>query len=187
MQKKHDLFRGSLVVASLAAMFIFWTSCLPDFDVLFPTTEIDKLPAMTQEGKNTFGCLVDGKAWVKERSGLLHSGLNVGYDEDTGQFGIVADNKQISYCSLNCEGQYVRDTVQYDMLVDDISFMDTSTICNEILKMSVYYCSKGYVKINHLSLETGIISDTFAFEAYDKVCNDTIRVTDGRFDVRYKY
>lgn len=29
-----------------------------------PKTELEKLPPATQEGKHTFGCLVDGKAWV---------------------------------------------------------------------------------------------------------------------------
>ena len=29
-----------------------------------PLTELEKLPQATQSGKHTFGCLVDGKAWV---------------------------------------------------------------------------------------------------------------------------
>ncbi|HYG02765.1 MAG TPA: hypothetical protein VD927_09980 [Chryseosolibacter sp.] len=28
-----------------------------------PKTELEKLPPATQEGKNTFGCLVNGMAW----------------------------------------------------------------------------------------------------------------------------
>ena len=31
-----------------------------------PKTELEKLPPATQEGKDTFGCLVNGKAWVIE-------------------------------------------------------------------------------------------------------------------------
>lgn len=33
-----------------------------------PKTELEKLPPATQEGKNTFGCLVNGKAWVTKTS-----------------------------------------------------------------------------------------------------------------------
>ena len=29
---------------------------------------IDQLPAATQDGKNTFGCLVNGEAWVTDTS-----------------------------------------------------------------------------------------------------------------------
>ena len=31
-------------------------------------TELEKLPPATQTGKNTFGCLVEGKAWVTKTS-----------------------------------------------------------------------------------------------------------------------
>jgi len=33
-----------------------------------PLTELEKLPPATQEGKNTFGCLVNGKAFLPETS-----------------------------------------------------------------------------------------------------------------------
>ena len=33
--------------------------------------EIDALPPATQTGANTFGCLVNGKAWVPQKGGLF--------------------------------------------------------------------------------------------------------------------
>jgi len=36
-----------------------------------PKTELEKLPAATQTGAYTFGCLVNGKAWVVQNS--LHT------------------------------------------------------------------------------------------------------------------
>ncbi|MFZ6010534.1 MAG: hypothetical protein ACOYXT_09315, partial [Bacteroidota bacterium] len=55
-------------------------------------TELEKLPPATQEGKNTFGCLVNGKAWVTKTSiaaaafyqgGLLHIGANMASPDET--------------------------------------------------------------------------------------------------------
>ncbi|HYG02766.1 MAG TPA: hypothetical protein VD927_09985 [Chryseosolibacter sp.] len=49
-------------------------------------TELEKLPPATQEGKNTFGCLVNGKAWytkstvradVVYQSGILSIGGSI--------------------------------------------------------------------------------------------------------------
>jgi len=36
-------------------------------------TEIEKLSPATQEGKQTLGCLVDGRAWVTNRYTAIHS------------------------------------------------------------------------------------------------------------------
>lgn len=41
---------------------------LSDCDRDEPKTELEKLPPITQEGKNTFGCLVNDIAWVTKTS-----------------------------------------------------------------------------------------------------------------------
>lgn len=33
-------------------------------------TELEKLPPITQIGANTFGCLINGKAWIPENENL---------------------------------------------------------------------------------------------------------------------
>ena len=43
-------------------------SCDECNDDPMPPTELEKLPPVTQAGKNTFGCLVDGRAWVHRNS-----------------------------------------------------------------------------------------------------------------------
>ncbi len=45
------------------------------------TEEIDKLPPITTEGKNTFGCLDNGKARIPETDeGLFNEKLSVSYE-----------------------------------------------------------------------------------------------------------
>src|SRR5690606_10158538 len=57
-----------------------------------PKTELEKLPPATQEGKNTFGCLVDGKAWVT-RSSIDASAF---YQEGVLSIGAFIDRNNIS-------------------------------------------------------------------------------------------
>ena len=52
-----------LRVLSLLLLFCFcFAQCKKQHDT--PKTEIEKLPAITQEGKNTFGCLFNGVAYT---------------------------------------------------------------------------------------------------------------------------
>ena len=49
-----------LLIIALCSIF---TACKK---VKEPPTELSKLPPATQTGANTFGCLVNGKAWVAQ-------------------------------------------------------------------------------------------------------------------------
>jgi hypothetical protein len=56
----------------LSMVMVLYSSC----ELLFPKTEepkteLEKLPPITQEGKNTFGCLVNGRAIVITNSMLI--------------------------------------------------------------------------------------------------------------------
>ncbi len=49
-------------------ILILLTGCESCDDIINPKTELEKLPPATQQGKSTFGCLVNGKAWVTRSS-----------------------------------------------------------------------------------------------------------------------
>ena len=60
-----------------------WRLCLYVMLVMFASCksckkEINALPDATQTGANTFGCLIDGKAWVPRGSGAMSSSPIVG-------------------------------------------------------------------------------------------------------------
>ena len=68
--KTNPLFTLTLVLIILQSII----SCTK-------TEEIDKLPPITMEGKNTFGCLVNGKSWIPETDGgLFNEKLSVRYE-----------------------------------------------------------------------------------------------------------
>jgi hypothetical protein len=180
--KKHIPRGAPPLLAVLLLLGFLFSRCDKPPDL----TEEEKLPAATQEGKGTFGCLVDGKAWVPKSGGLLQPGIEPVYNEITGQFGILANRERLQYVGISCEGQIVKSVGDYYIPQDYLLVMDTSTICPEFNNTSVYYCKAGEVTIEKLDIISGIISGTFNFDAYSIQCQDTITITQGRFDIRYK-
>jgi hypothetical protein len=60
-----------------------------------PKTELEKLPPITQEGKNTFGCLVNGTAFVVTNTSNMVTIYQGGSLELSG--GIYIDKKVMTY------------------------------------------------------------------------------------------
>jgi Family of unknown function (DUF6252) len=146
-----------------------------------PKTELEKLPPATQSGKRTFGCLVDGKAWVTEQ--ITH--VQAYYQ--TGTLGVNAnllDNRFYSNISF-----YVSDfnltekTYQFSQFPGNqyALYHDVDSSCD-------YYTAtdyKGTVTITHLDKINFILSGMFEFEAYSDDCSQVVKITEGRFDVHY--
>jgi hypothetical protein len=64
--KTNQNFKNGLVLFVLAIGFtLSGMQCEKDQNI----PEIDKLPPATQTGANTFGCMVDGKAFMPRKSG----------------------------------------------------------------------------------------------------------------------
>ncbi len=157
--------------------------------------ELSKLPPATQTGANTFGCLVNGKAWVAQNQDcflLCDPSFRMDYDISFGgNFGIDAywiDSKKnikqridlmvdsLNYVSskmLNINsahsGVYFKDYKLNNDCEEYDHFNDSSV---------VYY---GLIHTTKFDLQKGIISGTFEFTLVKPGC-DTLKVTNGRFD-----
>lgn len=159
----------------------------------------DKLPSVTQEGKNTFGCLVNGivllpKGFVgvpnlvrsydaSYNNGNFYVGIyNIGGDNETteqsltlriarnfrdaGNFPLVMPIQQasVSYSRINTA---TRKGCEYEP--GDVNNQSEQS---------------GQLTITKLDKLKGVIAGTFSVMLIKKGC-DTIRVTDGRFDVSF--
>ena len=150
----------------------------------------DKLPPITTEGKNTFGCKINGEVWVPwVHPFSILSKLSSGYDN--GHFMVVAtrrteDDDQIM--SINIfekfynEGEYSISPVENSRAI----YTDSELLC-EYMTDTIY---NGVLNILRRDTMAGIISGTFSFTGYfsddNDDCLEYIEVTDGRFDVFYK-
>ncbi len=144
--------------------------------------QLDLLPAATQSGRYTFGCLVNGKAWVPRTT------------TDMGAFyqgGLL----QISAKAYNKPGEQNMALVLYNPPEEDTSY-DLTKYSDQVaeyisrgidVKRCVYEKDStlsGSLTITHFDAQNYIVSGKFEFTTVADGC-DTVRVTDGRFDLPY--
>jgi len=141
-----------------------------------PKTELEKLPPATQEGKGTFGCLVNGKAWVTQNR------LSAQRDQ--------ADSLLFITAGITKAGQ--NQQIRFD-IVDADRTPKEYTLSDSPRRFAVFLSrpsSCRYKTISGKLIITGrgivakpYLSGRFEFFAYSSECRDSLKVTDGRFDI----
>ena len=165
--------------------------CLLFFQSFFISCEEDekeKLPPITMEGKNTFGCLVNGNAWLS--IGAL--GQDGTYAElqtsgDTTAIIIYADNmkrndglRMFFYDLPTLQADKVYDLTNSDFHVEYRKRSDgDKVLCTYDEALT------GIVTVLKFDTNYQIISGIFEFKSYTIDCNDTVIITNGRFDLLY--
>lgn len=162
----------------LLAFPLLATNCENDPDL----SPLDQLPPATQTGEYTFGCLVNGEAFVPRTStdisaifqgGFLQIGAN------------VEDRVRDQNLKLVVDGPIIYENMVYNLVNPTLNY----TTFNEVLDSSICWYEpentlSGTLTITHFDNENYIVSGTFEFVTATEGC-DTIRVTDGRFDTHY--
>jgi hypothetical protein len=172
-------------------------SCLILFLVILLTScKKDKLPEPTQEGKNTFGCLVDGKLF-REASGLSSPGsprLSVQYLSTTkgnqenilsiGTPGKIEDIES-PYVGFGIGGLTVEKGKTYILAADEKVGAAAIYRAGGVRNSVEYLTSssqKGELYISRID-DKGV-SGTFWFDAISKT-GQKVEIRDGRFDVNF--
>lgn len=187
--KKTLIVRNFIfLIPAFLSITIIITSCKKQ-----PVDQLSLLPAATQTGANTFGCLVNGKAFLPKKSfsviartdlSCFYSNtengyvFNIGASRDLGSgssdvVGIATDSLKIS------EGETINLTK---------AFTPTLAFGDYAINVSSYTTNAsatGELTITHLDMIKQIVSGTFQFNAVSK-SGDTVKITNGRFDVHYK-
>jgi hypothetical protein len=189
-----------LLLTWLLAVPLLWGGCswLGSDDDELNIEPIDwdaeeTLPEITTTGENTFGCLVNGEVW-RPRGGPyfgLDAQLSFSYHEPTGGLFISAsrrldpnDNSYDTYQRIGINATFKgispSDSVRQCLFADinRCSSWNGDPMILDSLHTNV---------IDVVFLDTGqnIISGTFDFVFVKEDCQDTIYVTDGRFDIKY--
>ncbi len=178
--KTNPIFTFALVLIVLLSIL----SCTK-------TEEIDKLPPITMEGKNTFGCLVNGIAWIPETNGgLFNEKLTARYEN--GGLSIQArirTNSDVINQNLIIKSNF-NDLGIYQIPpppFEGILYFNSKNKPMGTIECTSYKCIPEDTEIEILYLDTSkrIISGTFSYKNLTNRCGDVINITDGRFDVRY--
>jgi hypothetical protein len=161
-----------------------------------PVDQLSLLPVATQTGANTFGCLVNGKAFLPKTSGFLagpklvcqYEGSNISryyglflvasYKNNNGSnIGITIGTDSLSLV----EGQtYNLKTRLPGNAYANCAFFGgrgTNYMTNDTIS--------GVLTVTKLDISSDIISGTFNFKAVDTIINKTIEITAGRFDLHF--
>jgi hypothetical protein len=196
--KKTSLY-FTLVLALISTICIL--SCRPD-----PQIESDPdycpegLPCATKTGKNTFGCYINGAAWVADIGANIFDPTLHKIQANLDEIGYRTDNG--GYLSLT--GTRTNDTTDgfinlYIKPVTEVGEINNANAVKVYGLASILKTDKGNVlstlsfkldtlldykfEITHLDTVKNIIAGRFSFSGI--ASKDTIKVTQGRFDVDY--
>ncbi len=151
------------------------------------------LPAATQEGKNTLGFLLNGQPWKPEGfSGV--GNLSIDYDQgiNNGTLGIIA-YRTLSSSDKTQFGLGITDSVNFKNAPFTLNvkkkslanfLYSTKNYCDIVHSDTTIY-EDGSITITKLDRVNRIISGTFQGLLYKQLCGDTMKITQGRFDMKY--
>lgn len=148
------------------------------------------LPAATQTGANTAGCLVDGKVWVASKKYIYPIGGAGTYVENVNNVcKITLDLRNVSNESRILIKAIISDFELNKEYIVPINNQMDYNICSYSPSLNVFYTSvlpnyTGKLKITRLDIQNQIISGTFEFKAVDNNGN-IVNITDGRFDKKF--
>ncbi len=165
--KKHFFLALTLLSLSLT---LFSLTCKKKLS----TNPIENLPPATQEGKNTFGCLVNGELFIPRGSGL--------------NIILTAEKTNNNFYIKIADGYGIDRMIVLKIEADNIT--------NSVLKCVEFYqdaCINRYCQPVNLNLTLSkldevnkIISGKFsAILPANSNCSE-LKITDGRFDLKYK-
>lgn len=157
--------------------------------------ELSKLPPITQEGKRTFGCLVNGKAWIPENGNIIiadpplkfvYENANGGLFYMTAKKSIVSKNidEEINIALDSCvsaKQYYYKNAPAYSVRFAFTNYKQDQ--CRTLFSKESDVITTGFVSITRFDLNEGVIAGTFEFTLSKSGC-ETIQITDGRFDAK---
>jgi hypothetical protein len=175
---------SSLMLTCLLAVPLLWGGCRKGS--LFPTTQgsvaqPDELPPITTTGEGTFACKINGVNWQRCGGGFLQSSI----------LGNWSPNYKILSMFGERECEEFDDYIRIVAYVDSIGKYDLhyamygnhNLDCQESTEPShLLEGADNWVEILNLDTEEFIVSGTSQCTLVDDNCNDTIYITDGRFD-----
>lgn len=181
MKKYNNIWLLLIAICSIFA------SCKKD------KTDEEQLPAITQTGANTFGCLINGKIYTPK-----------GFEQNTPNFRVFVDpgfndgeidvrvfrksevdvtDLSFSSDSVKSEGLFVvsaRTDFRFAKYTPNIA----TEICSTPYSNGSPIGKTGFIKITRYDLVNRIVSGEFEFHFSNPACGigDPIHITQGRFD-----
>ena len=147
------------------------------------------LPPITQEGKNTFGCKVDGEVWVPYyKCGGTGNPCGELFTDVTNSipvtFTIKIGNKKSvsSFFTIETKPGFAIGSVGNKI---DSVILNFQSEGGGLYYNYNYYNRLEKFEISKLDAENKIIAGTFEATLYKSV-TDSVKITEGRFDLKFQ-
>ena len=173
-----------LSVILIVTTFIFLSSC-----DLFNMKHDPKLPPITTDGKNTFGCLVNGKVFLNEGSFGFGNGVYAELQFATDSIGVnlYAGNSSTQqnlilsiFDTPALQVGKIYNLNNPEFFVRYVDYSGNPPWCNY---KNVISGNIKLLKFDITNAQNKIIAGTFEVTASSTDCNDTMNIKQGRFDI----
>lgn len=173
----------------LLLTIIITISCCNKNDDDTPTNPIDQLPPATQTGEQTFGCLINGKAFVPPSFGNNAPSAFYQFVDGAYTLGIssrTGGGTELKSINIGCLDMPLIEETNYTLLefATGNYFGEYRIGSGFILEGSSSISNPGNLTITNYDSENFIISGTFEFTVLDNEGNE-INITNGRFDMNF--
>ncbi|MFC4688992.1 hypothetical protein ACFO5T_00985 [Dokdonia genika] len=152
-----------------------------------PTDPLDELPAATQTGAQTLGCLINGEPWVPPSIGANRP--NAFYQFVDGAYtlsisGVTGGGSESQQIIVGCVDvpEIIIEGSSYNLLDFASGNYFAEYTASAVIEGSPSDDNPGVLTITRF--DDSIISGTFEFTVLDNDGNE-INITDGRFDLNY--
>ena len=155
-------------------------------------SEIDpKLPPATQEGKNTFGCKVNGVIWVAYDKRWMGRELQANYRLNFDSSIYIQASRHIKNNNNNGVMILILDPFSGEVMYYLSGYPYDNNVSGSVYTSSNYsYITNdsigGEVKITKFDTLKNILSGTFFFKALNDTSGNIVDITEGRFDIIYE-
>ncbi|MBX7205316.1 MAG: hypothetical protein K1X81_07810 [Bacteroidia bacterium] len=152
-------------------------------------SELDKLPPATTTGKQTFGCLINGKAWPIGVKGshlwvvnYQNRQIDVGYYIKDSPFAFT-DKEWVSITlkKVNKPGYYLVSLDGVSECSISIGSINDSYFSSDNVNKNAY----ASILITRLDSINHFLSGTFEFSLFNESGTSQVKVSSGRFDFNY--
>ncbi len=147
-----------------------------------PASELSKLPPITNYGAQTYGCLINGKAWYVDPVYITVDYLN-------NYLTVWADDGLFSV-KFALDGKYLNKPGNYLIPVNSLNNFKNSFFVG--IGQKYYYSTDpvnhdllAQITITRLDTVNFYAAGTFSFGLFDKTGENYVSVTNGRFDNHY--
>ena len=176
--RKSSLFYNCFIIAILLSI----TSCKKRKDIQ------PELPPITQEGKNTFGCMFGDEFWLPANS--IFSSFEVHYTQDL-QLKILCYRKSNITLHKTDSFELIIKNIEksgiYELTTENSEAIIRIIQANNFPAKTYILNNSSTLKLSRFDTLNKIVSGEFSFQVKEENTGKIVEITSGRFDAIYTY